>query len=226
MSNANGKVVIGYCSPGTVETAFHDSLVQLLLADSAQKPNARRLATGKGGIISMLCSGRIQSARNKIVRIFLAATQAEWLLMLDTDMVFESDVLTKLLSVANAESAPIVAGLYELGNFRDHRPSISRINEGTEGDPFLPITDYPENALCQVDAAGTGCMLFHRSVFAEFSEKYPEPIPWFAETVYKGFEFGEDITFCIRAAERDIPVFCHTGVKLGHMKSHILTVGE
>lgn len=43
----------------------------------------------------------IVTARNRIVRVFLENTDAEWLWMVDSDMTFEMDTLDRLLEVAD-----------------------------------------------------------------------------------------------------------------------------
>lgn len=226
----NSKVVIAWCSPGQVETHFMTSVLNLVTVDARREFSDRRILRDGTGFISQLSSPRIASARNKIVRLFLNTPDllnADWLLMLDTDMVFQDDLLDRLLEVADPEHYPIVGGLAIATNGEKLYPTLKRLNSPEEyavaNEPFSVIADYPEDSLVEVDATGAACLLMHKSALLKMAAKYPEPAPWFAETIYKGYEFGEDITFCLRAASCDIPVYVHTGVKLGHIKPQIIT---
>lgn len=50
-------------------------------------------------------------------------------------------------------------------------------------------------------------------------EQNPDsPTPWFHESVYKGQEFGEDWTFCLKVRMMEYPIYVATDAKTGHMK--------
>lgn len=210
-------ISVGYASPGTVATLFHESLLTLVRQDS-------RITH----IHSFISGPRITSVRNDIVREFLK-TENEWLLSLDTDMVFQPDLLNSLLGSANKAIRPVVGGLcfgggrvnvpfptlYTLTNPKDNGGKITRV-----------VRDYPKDALCKVDATGAACLLIHRKVLQEMGDKYkdmpdgyPNPHPWFAESVHQGHEFGEDWTFCMRLKQMGVPLYVNTAVKLGHVKT-------
>jgi hypothetical protein len=46
------------------------------------------------------------------------------------------------------------------------------------------------------------------------------PAPWFAESgsAELGAEYGEDVTFCLRAGVLGFKLHVHTGVEVGHIK--------
>jgi glycosyltransferase involved in cell wall biosynthesis len=140
-------------------------------------------------------------SRNRIVEAALE-NGSEWVLFLDDDVTFSPDLLLTLLS----REQPVVASLY-----------LQRT------DPFLPIAfaekdengDYwpldlgscPQNGLVSVRAAGTGGMLIRSEVFRQIHA------PWFVHTTKQ----SEDIYFCDRLAEADIPLFVDMDARLGHM---------
>jgi len=75
----------------------------------------------------------------------------------------------------------------------------------------------PENKLIQVGAAGMGFVLMHRSVITKIIEAVPNA-PIFTE-VGVGKQFmGEDIYFFALCDKAEIPVWCHTGATVPHMK--------
>lgn len=75
----------------------------------------------------------------------------------------------------------------------------------------------PENKLIQVGAAGMGFVLMHRSVITKIIEAVPNA-PIFTE-VGVGKQFmGEDIYFFALCDKAEVPVWCHTGATVPHMK--------
>jgi len=177
-----------------------------------------------GGRVQRYSSANISNARNGIVRQFLDDTQAEWLWMIDTDMVFEPDTLDRLIAEADPERAPIVGGLCFGIDEGELFPTLydMRQDEG-EQPTMVRYNTFPPNAMFQVIATGAACLLVHRRVFTKLREKYPEPYTWFQEMSFGNQPMGEDITFCLRAGLDGFPVFVHTGVEIGHAKTSILT---
>lgn len=220
------SVVVGYLHPGDTAHSFMHSYDQMRSYELMHENHLyMRIAEECG-------AGRITQGRNSVVRQFLT-TPAEWLLFIDSDMGFEPTLMTDLLAVADKDERPIVGALafaqrkgpdagYGARNF-DHVPTLYRWVDQDNIAGFVPITDYPKNTLCQVDATGAACMLIHRSVLEKMCEVFPEPLPWFADTVYKGQVFGEDMTFCRRAAELDYKIHVHTGIQTSHYKQAYLT---
>src|SRR5262249_50698313 len=72
---------------------------------------AMAMETGTlAGVLAKESGPNISTSRNLIVAEFLKG-QAPWLLMVDTDMVFEPDAAAGLLKVADPAGAPVVGGL-------------------------------------------------------------------------------------------------------------------
>lgn len=214
-------IAIGYISPGQVATRFMDSYVDLVLTDT--RITAR---------ISLVSGPRISAARNDVVRTFLTLpSKPQWLLMLDSDMSFNSDITEKLLQVANEKTSPVVGGLcFGGGRVGTPFPTLYRMVDPTKrkGKVTEVIENYPKDALCKVDATGAACLFIHRDVLVQMKDKFStmgdgheNPHPWFQETVYKGHEYGEDWTFCMRLKQMNIPLYVHTGIKLGHVKTQL-----
>ena len=220
----NESLAIGWVYPGDVNGLFMQSIVGLMVDDDMRA--TPRMLRGAGGTIGVQSGPRIAEARNQVVQHFLTKLDSEWLLMVDTDMVFSPDALDALFDAADPETCPIVGGLC-FGGGRSGRmfPTMYLLREAGPGeDPVEIVEDYPENALCQVTATGAAFLLMHRSALQKIGDHYGKPYPWFAEgTVAKGgISFGEDWAFCIRAQSLGIPVHVHTGAKIGHVKPTIL----
>lgn len=213
------SVVIGYCSPGHTASLFTDSLADLMRVE-------RRIV----GRLGMVSGPRIASARNLICSVALDMPEKpEWLLMLDADMGFDDDIVDRFLQAADSKLRPVVGGLcFGGGRIGQPLPTLSRMADPkTNGGRVTEtIWDYPKDALCKVDATGAAALFIHRDVLVQMAEEfrlmpdgYINPHPWFSETVHAGHEYGEDWTFCMRLRHMKIPLYVHTGIKLGHQKT-------
>ena len=75
----------------------------------------------------------------------------------------------------------------------------------------------PENKFIQIGAAGMGFVLMHRSIVERINDAIPDA-PFFME-IGTGKQFmGEDIYFFALCDKADVPVWCHTGATVPHMK--------
>lgn len=98
---------------------------------------------------------------------------AEWLFMLDSDVLVPPNVVDVLIS----KNLPVVSALY----YRRHKPihpaMWKLVPEGTIECPtckqlyaprvkgkYNPLVDYPRGALVEVDVVGCGALLVHRKV--------------------------------------------------------------
>ena len=219
-------VCLSWIFPADVSGWFAMSLANMLAFDAR---HSQHIIGPKGDVIALQSSPRIAEARNKVIDLYATLEQKpEWLLMIDSDMTFEPDLLERLLAVADPEKVPIVGGLCFAGG-RVHAPYPTIYRQVDEGDYVSVdrVHDYPRDALVKVGATGGACLLMHRGVLAAMKSTYGKdnaPYPWFAEGVVglKGEPWGEDIVFCLRANAIGIPVHVHTGVKLGHVKTQVI----
>jgi GT2 family glycosyltransferase len=209
--------MLGFPHGGSVRTDFMLSVVAE--AQDPSSPVDYVYAHGSGPGLS--------KARNAIAARFLE-TDYDYLWMVDTDIVFSPATLPALLQCADPVDRPLVSAVYhsqwgDLPLF----PVLFRAarNSGTGRFGFVPLTDgeLPDKNLAAVAAAGCGCLLAHRSVFERISKAKPEEAAlWFAEMIIDGDVFGEDLSFCVRAALAEVPVLTHSGIQVGHVKPQML----
>lgn len=207
-------LVIGWVHPGTVTNPFMDSVLRTVAYD---RGNGGRIAGWNG----VQCSANISAGRNALVQWFLDSP-ADWLMMVDTDMVWMPDAIHQLLAVASVDQ-PIVGGLC-FGLEPDTGkvfPTLYDIREDADGEPeFLRYDEYPDNTLMPVMGTGAAFLLLHRKALERIrDEGYSAAYPWFQERELGGKRVGEDLTLCMRAAGIGIPVVVHTGVQVGHIKT-------
>ncbi len=205
--------MLAWLDPGTVTGEFCSSVAGLIQYRSP------------GEVVRLRTGPRLAEARNQVVDHF-AKTDLEWLWFVDSDMVFTPTTLERLLDEAHEKHRPILGGLCRTS---EGHPTMFRVkNADLESER---ITMWEEGTLVEVDTTGTGCLLIHRRVFATMQGKYGKlesgadnPYPWFVEGTHSpnGDPFGEDTAFCLRARGMGIPVYVHTGVKIGHVKTQVI----
>lgn len=153
-------------------------------------------------------------ARNELVRAALPLksihddkpfTHFMWL---DSDHVFERDLICQLARHYTRPDVDIISALY----FNRTKPYLPVVYvQDTNPNPYThyPLVDVP-NCLCQVDAVGFGAVMIKREVFEQMDD------PWFHMTGRGGEHVGEDMSFCVHARQAGFKIFLDGQYKLGH----------
>jgi 2-polyprenyl-3-methyl-5-hydroxy-6-metoxy-1,4-benzoquinol methylase len=149
-------------------------------------------------------------ARNAIVH---AAQQvnADWLLMLDDDMIINTFVTQNptddygFLERLIAHNKDLCGALYYQRVGACSPVLMKAIDE--KGYRFLR-DDELTGGLQRVDVAGGGCLLMRMAIFDRL------PLPYFAPE----FEYGTDIQLCRSAAAHGFEVWADTSIELGHVR--------
>jgi hypothetical protein len=208
------KVCIGMVNNGTI-----NSLLAMDLIHIAREKNGHFDHMVQVGNI-----GLTTRSRNVVVKTFLETTDANWLLMIDSDERLSLDTWRKLVSSADDIQRPIVSFLVFAAFFDGQDelrpvPTIYRMNMETG---LQPIDDYPLDKLFEVDAVGTGCILIHRNVLLDMQKNATsnqgKDWAWFVEGAIDGTYFGEDLLFSKRLKSMGYKIFAHTGAILPHHK--------
>lgn len=194
------KTLIALPCMDTVHTIFMKSLLGM------DRP-------GQTGF-AFSCSSLIYDARNTLAK--QAVNEGyDRVLWLDSDMDFRPDLL-KQLSEDMDEGRELVSGLY----FKRKAPVKPVIykdigmlkNENDDGmtPVAIPYDDYPEDSIFSIAGCGFGGCLVSVDLIKRIGEKYGLPF-----SPIMGF--GEDLSFCIRATELGVELFCDSRVKMGHV---------
>jgi len=148
-------------------------------------------------------TGSIADARNSLVKQ-AQEEGATHLLMLDTDQTYPPDTLIKLLSHE-----------VDICGVRVHRRWMPFDPIFLRGDisryKSVPEEEMYSGNLIEVDATGTGCLLFNMKIF----ESIPEP--WFEFKIEDGKPVGEDINFCSKARRAGHRIYIDTSIEVGHL---------
>lgn len=143
----SGTVYIGVVGPETDIGECRDSIQQI------ETPPGSVLWFGRGT--------KGYEARQSHVNRFIGS-EHEWLLMLDHDMVYAPDTLTRLLA-HSAHGVQYVSGYYLQRRFRPLIPVWFHPSGGEW--PLRPFLEEPESGkLHALGASGWGCILVHREV--------------------------------------------------------------
>lgn len=224
-----GTVAVGFLDDGNWSACFGLSLVDLYLVDATIGSN--RMVPNGRQVRKRASSGGLATGRNDVATSALE-TGCEWLWMVDTDMGFGPTAVDDLIAAADPETRPVVGGLcFSLrhdrpGLFYGEKyvivPSAYRWVETPEQVGFQSILDIPENdTLLEVSATGAACLLVHRTALERVRDRYGPC--WFDPVTHPTgpTTFSEDLSFCVRLAGVDIPIYVHTGVETTHDKGGV-----
>jgi hypothetical protein len=192
------SVMLGFIHPNTVSTGFMHSVLGVVAEQRIEGVLFER-----GG------PAELGQARDRLVHKFLQTT-GEHLWFVDTDIIFKTGAIGKLLS----HDKPVVSANYSLvheipATFDWETRECAY--HWTDGGG-MRHHDHGQHGTApgKVDACGAGCLLIKRDVLEDMGE------PWFGEE-YPGF--GEDITFCRRLTELNIPLYYDFDLKVLHQKT-------
>lgn len=223
-----GTVAVGFLDDGHWSYCFGQSLIDLYLVDATI--GTHRMIPAGRQLRKHASAGGLVACRNEIAGRFLDTTGCEWLFMVDTDMGFGPDTVDRLIAAADPEARPVVGGLcFKLhhegpGAFYGEKylilPTAYAWVETPDAVGFAPLRTLPDDALLEVSATGAACLIVHRSALDRVRAKYGDK--WFDPVTHPtGVTFSEDLSFCVRLAAVDIPLFVHTGVGTTHDKGGI-----
>lgn len=200
-------ISLGYLHGDEVSGFFCESLTSVVVSGLV-----RHVHTTYSGV-------NVAHGRNEVARKFLD-TEDDWLLMVDSDMVFKPAQVFELVESAKVAGPCLMSGLYFGLDHGQVHPHIYIV----KGEEFGRADSYPPDKIVPVMGCGAGFLLIHRDVLTSVEKAaYSEAWPWFQETERDGSRIGEDITFAFRAIDQGFPIWLHTGVVVGHHKSRVFT---
>lgn len=157
--------------------------------------------------LSMLSGSLVYESRNKLCKQALTMG-ADYILWLDSDMVFPDDTLLRMLQ--HMKDKEIVSGLY----FRRAAPFtpvlLKSYEDNGETIEWEDYTDYPKDSIFEVAGMGFGCVMMKTELLYDLSLNYHA---WFQPLK----NCGEDMSFCYRARELGHKIYCDSTIKCGHV---------
>jgi glycosyltransferase involved in cell wall biosynthesis len=186
------RVAIAVPSGDMVHADFAMAYAQLCLASAAFP---LQLITVKSSIVAQARNNGVEHARE---------FGADYLLFLDSDMVFPPTVLLRLVlhrkDIVGATYTRRVAPFDALGSKLAEQPAV------LSGD------------LLEMHRIPTGCLLINMQVFNKLAKPY-----FRFDTDDKGQIVGEDYVFCDRAREAGFRIWCDAFLsrEIGHIGQSI-----
>lgn len=165
-----------------------------------------KLRVPEGAKVEWLIGGDWCGARNSLVQLTLE-TGADWLWFMDDDHAFPPDMLEKLL----AHELPLVTPICLTRTAPFMPVQYTQRQEGQHQYLPIPLTDYPESGLVQLEAGGCAGMLIRREVLEAIES------PWFEYT-----DRSEDIVFCEKAQRAGFALYCDLTARLGHITTTVV----
>lgn len=131
------------------------------------------------------------------------ATNFDYLFSVDSDIVFKSDTLKKLLSY----DKDIVSGLYI------QRKPGQHILELYQNGQNIPYSNIKGMGLIEVDGCGFGCVLVNSEVIRKMS--YPHFV--YKSALNHKDTVSEDNYFCMKAKEYGFKIYADTSILCEHI---------
>lgn len=165
-------------------------------------------------------------ARNAIAQLSIER-KADYVLMVDNDMVLPRDALQNLLS---AEKDVVFGYCAHRGpnNLYDGRTTICRLYD-EKGKAYFDYTkesmytgqemrQFREDGkyIIQIHGGGTACALIKTSVFNKLKFPY---FRWVEYDVTR--ELSEDLFFCEQCKVAKVPIYVDSRVECGHIFRHV-----
>ena len=195
------KVFIAVPSMDTLPALFCQSLALLQRAGDT--------------MIGFEVGSLVYNARNSLARQAIKA-EADWVLWLDSDMVFGPDLLQRMLNVCTENDIDFLTAVC----FRRKPPYtpclFDRLEKFGNGASFTSFMSVPEGRF-KVGGCGLAGALMSTDVLLSVSAK-------FAGHIFDPMEgFGEDVAFCWRARQCGYDIWCDSSIEMGHVGNCIVT---
>ncbi len=197
------KVFIAVPCMDQMDTGFVRSLINL------RKPEGIDIS-----VEFMECS-LVYLSRERLAQIAIGM-ESDFTLWLDSDMIFNPDLLERLLEDAK-EGRDFVSGLC----FRrrpGYNPALwKRIRLGLPGEAEVEeYDDYPPDTIFEIEGSGMAAVLVKTELMNTIYEREKQiflPISG----------YGEDVSFCIRVRKAGSSLWCDSRIKVGHQARTVVT---
>ncbi len=195
------KILIAVPCMDSVPSQFAQSLATLNRVDDCA--------------IAFQMGSLIYNSRNSLAFNAIQA-EADYVLWLDSDMIFSPDTLEKLIE--DRDKGDIITGVY-YRRVQPYTPVLLDKLEITDDKcEWHDYVNYPEDGIFEVAGCGFGCVLVPTKVLIEVFNEYGN---MFAPI--NGV--GEDLSFCWRARRLGYKIVCDPSIQCGHVGHYVINKG-
>ena len=206
-------VLFAFCDPGTVDGKFMNGILDTVFWAKENKINI------VGKIRAM--GNQIGRQRQWVFDYWADQVTSDWLLWIDSDIVLTPETFKLVWDTADKDTKPVVSGLYFISKENENtlmQPMPALFKEGRNKYELEIITQIPYNQVIEIDSAGFGFLLMHKSIISKI-RKENSTYSLFAEEEEVGEKYiGEDIVFFRKLKKTGIKIYAHTGATVEHMK--------
>ena len=162
--------------------------------------------------VSFLIGSLVYDSRNRLAGMAVEM-EADYILWLDSDMVFQPDTLERMIKVLDEHpEIDVLSGLY----FRRGQPFtpvlFSKLEVNEKGTLEFADYDVLPDDLFEIAGCGFGCVLMRTDCLLDIAMQEGGGV-WFTPIA----NAGEDCAFCIRARKYGYKIYCDPNIHLGHM---------
>lgn len=203
------KTIIGIPCLDMVPTVFMERLLGL------QRPAGTYIVTARNTLV--------YDARNMLADMAIREGY-DRILWIDSDMVFDSDLLVRLAKDMDGGKRFVSALCFTRKN--PIKPCIysgtgyKKAGDGERYETYMTcIEKYPKDSLFKVRACGLAACMMDVSVLKDVYNKFGTPFSPIAG-------FGEDLSFCRKCDELGIEMWCDSRIKVGHIAQKVVTEAD
>ncbi len=196
------KLLIGIPTGGSPAKPFLESLAALQLPDAARS------------VDRITVSGNFIPAQRELMLKRARDTNADFLAMIDDDMVLPSDAIVKLWEILDRDPRCALAGALYYSRDGLRPMAVDHWDEHRTTTAHTPAFD--ERTPIEVDGVGFGCVLVRVSALALLSEPFVRTQIFIEEHANRVRVCNEDYLFCASLRQKGFTVMLHPGVRCGH----------
>ena len=154
----------------------------------------------------------IYTSRNNLATMAIQK-EMDYVLWLDSDMIFSPDVLKKLLE--DRDKGDIITGIY-YRRVQPFKPVLfSKLDIDDSGCDWVGYDDYPEDEVFEIEGCGFGCVLTPVSAFVDVMAKFGDMFAPIGGV-------GEDLSFCWRAKQCGYKIVADPKIQCGHVGHYVV----
>ena len=197
------KILVAIPSMDTVPARFAQSLASLQSVDETKV---------------MFNAGSLVYMSRETLAVHAVKMEADYMFWLDSDMVFEPDILRRMMQTAKDADLDFLTACY----FRRSSPYTPVLYSGLDFDgeacKWEELKDLPpaDSGLFEVEGCGFGCVLMKTDIILDVKGKFGKLFTPIGGT-------GEDLSFCWRARQCGYKIMCDPSIPIGHYGHIVIT---
>lgn len=197
------KILVAIPSMDTVPARFTQSLASLQSVDETKV---------------MINAGSLVYMSRETLAVHAVKMEADYMLWLDSDMVFNGDLLRNMMQTMRDADLDFLTACY----FRRSSPYTpvlySKLDFDGEACKWEEKKDIPpaDSGLFEVEGCGFGCVLMKTDIVLDVKGKFGKLFTPIGGT-------GEDLSFCWRARQCGYKIMCDPSIPIGHYGHIVVT---